>query len=335
VSGGRARQVLAALLIGAGLLWLLGTLGLVSSRVLAALLTFWPLLLIGVGLDLLARSRRALGLPFSLLALGLIALLALIPGVGGASLRTFSEPVGLAHEAEIRLELTGAPTTVRALSGGGALIEASLRDRGEVRFSVSGSERKRITLERQRSPLGRLRVGDRWDIGLTPQLPLELTVLGGSSQAELNLADLDVRRLALRSGSGGARLTLPQGTQRSEVALESGSGRLEVALLSGADAVIRADTGSGGALFRVAPGGYLALELDAGSGGVEVDLPDGANVRLEVQGGGSGRLELPNSLQPAADEGGAQVWQTEGFAAGAGQVLITVVSRGSGSIRLY
>lgn len=328
------RQVLAAVLIGLGLLWLLGTLGLVSGAVLSALLAFWPLLLIGLGLDLLWRQRRLLGLPFTLLALAVIALLSLWPGAGRGSLQTFTEAIGVAQSAVVNLSLGSAPTELRALETTDTLIKARLRDRGQIRFDVSGNETKRVSLSRRSRPTFGLDPQRRWDIGLSPVLPLELTVNGGSGSSELDLRALNLRSLRLEPGSGSSRVTLPAEHGRSEVSLDGGSGRNELLAPAGADLVLRAETGSGATSIRVEPGGYLMLELDAGSGNVELDLPESANIQLEVLDGGSGRLNLPEALRRVAGDGEEGRWQTEGFEPGAGQVILTVRERGSGAITL-
>ncbi len=327
------RTALAVVLVGIGLLWLLGALGLVSTRVLSALLTYWPLLLIGAGLDLLLGQRRVLGLPFTLLALVAIAVLALIPGRGIGREQRFSEAVGIAQEAEVRLELSNAETTLGALEASDILIEATARGGGNVRFEVAGGERKRVFLG-GRSGIGFGR-GGRWDIGLNPALPLDLEIDGGSGRAELDLSGLELRTLTLETGSGGSRVTLPVHEPRTEVRLATGSGRTELSAPAGADLSVRAETGSGPTSFRVEPEGYLTLQLASGSGSVEIDLPEDANIRLEVLDDGSGRLNLPESLLRVSGEGEEGVWQTEGFAAGAGQVIITVQDSGSGSIRIY
>lgn len=331
----RTRTILAAVLIGAGLLWLLGALGLVSGRVLAALVAYWPLLLIGLGLDLL-RERRGSGMPFTLLALLVIALLALLPSTARASEQRFSEPLGVAQEAEVRLELSRAETRLAALGSTDALIDATLADRGEIRFEVAGGERKQVTLAR-RGAVGLdwwPGVKGRWQIGLSPALPLDLFVDVGSGRAELDLSGLNLVSLALEGGSGSATLTLPAQAARSEVRLETGAGPTSVSAPAGANLALQVETGSGPTSFRFAEGSYLALELSSGSGPVEIDLPEGANIKLEVLDDGSGPLRLPGTLQRLSGNGDSGSWQTEGFAPGAGQFVITVRDAGSGPITL-
>ena len=168
-SGRARRDLLPALLIAGGVLWLLVQIGFVPVRVLSALAFTWPLLLIGVGLDLL-RVRRPWALPYTGLAAVVVVLAALVvpAGSAGPQATTFHAPVGAARSATVRLELSSAPTRVSAATDGAALLDAQIQGRPAAAFQVRGDRDKTVTVRAQnRAPWRRLSarvVGNsRWD----------------------------------------------------------------------------------------------------------------------------------------------------------------------------
>ncbi len=331
------RQTIALILVGVGVLWLLVSLNVVAGAFMGMLARYWPVLLIGVGVDILVR-RRPLGLPYTVLAFAALFVFSLFgsPDLagGGRFERTLSEPLGAAREASVRLDLGHAPVSVAALDGGD-LLRADIRDPGEVRLQVRGDTSKTLNLEkRSRSPRFN-GANSRWDIALTTRIPLELAVSGGSGSADLDLADLDLREASLDLGSGALDLTLPATPGSYEVELDGGSGGTKVSAPAGAQVALEADLGSGATRFVFGADSYVTLNLDYGSGPVTVETPAGANVRLEVEDGGSGRFDLPDRLvrvgEGRGDEG---TWQTAGFDPGGSQIIIKVEDAGSGSLTI-
>ena len=109
-------------LIGAGVIWLLYSLDVISASNLAVLGLVWPVLVIGIGVDLLLGHRSpAAGAIVGVVTVGLVIVLMLIgPGlgwVGSTDLKTetFSTPVGEATQAQIQIDLSGYSASVHAL----------------------------------------------------------------------------------------------------------------------------------------------------------------------------------------------------------------------------
>ena len=141
-------------LIGVGVVWLLGNLGVLTTSSLVVLARLWPLLLILIGLDLLFGRRSPLaGALIGVGAVVLIVLLMLIgPSLGLAGPQyevrtsTLSEPRGDAAEASIYLSPSVGSVSVTPLADSTNLIEADIRHLGDLDFNVTGETNKTVHL---------------------------------------------------------------------------------------------------------------------------------------------------------------------------------------------
>lgn len=149
--------------LGVGTIWLLGNLGYIQAFNPYALLSLWPLLLIGLGLDLLI-GRRSVWIG-ALLGLAILAVAGFLlftrddlrPQVELLSAH-FSEPVGQASTAEITLKLGNGQNTLFALEDGGNLSigfpqEASFNFRvvmgdGDLVFEIPSQADARVEVLR-------------------------------------------------------------------------------------------------------------------------------------------------------------------------------------------
>ncbi len=334
---GSRRDLLPALLIAVGILWLLFQTGFVPPRALSALAFYWPLLLIGVGLDLL-RVRRPWAVPYTGLAVLVVVLAAIVlpPPDAGQPVTRFREPVGGARSASIRLELSSAPTHVFAAPDGATLLDAETRGRPSAAFDVRGDRDKTVTVHAQSrgawfsTPLS----SSRWDLGLGRSLPLDLTVDGGSGGATLDLDGLQLAALRTDVGSGSVTLTLPGQVESYRASIAGGSGATRITVPSDASLELALDTGSGATHLALPPSGRVGVTLRSGSGPVTIDVPDGAAARLEVRDDGSGPLRVAPFLTRQSGSGDIGVWESGGSAGSPGEILITVAGAGSGSITI-
>ena len=327
-----SRQVIALILIGVGAVWLLNALGAVNNAFITALVRYWPVLLIGVGLDLLLRERRIARVPYAVLALLFIVVASLFvrPPGGATETGKLVEPLGDTEQVELELDLGSVPTFLSALQGGNNLLEADSGDRRELDLEVRGDREKRIRLEHRSRRSNR---DATLQLGLTPEIPLALSVDAGSGRVDLNLDGIKVSGLELDLGSGGAEVALPQTGEGYEVELDGGSGPVEVRVEDGADVTLEADLGSGPGTFTLGEVAYAELELETSSGPVTLDVPDNANVRL-VLDDDDANLELPGWLESVGGDEDEQIWQTQGFDPAAGQIIIRLDDTGSGPVRI-
>lgn len=313
-------------LIGAGIILLLANLNLINTANLAAVAALWPLLLIALGLEILfgRRSTVASGL-IGLLVVG-AAIVILVAGDRlGLNLPTneviqerFSEPIGQARSAVVAIDIASDPVSIQALSGSTNLIDANITHYGKMEFIVSGESEKNIVLRKSQSATtftwGIPFQPTRWDISLSPEVPLDLVLEGGSGSTEADLSSLQLENLVVDVASGSFTTVLPESGQGYAAFFEGGSGSLRVTLPAETE---------------------LTLNVDGASGSITLRLPAGAEVRVEVLDSGSGSLNLPRGLtQVQAGEDDEGVWESDGYADATQRILIRIEDIGSGSINI-
>jgi hypothetical protein len=310
------------LLIGVGVIWLLGNLGVISTLNFGGLFRLWPLILIAIGLDILiGRLNPILS---ALIGIGTVAifvvLLILSPSLnlgGEAELKSdiFTARIGEATSATVSLDFSSAPVNLTALEDSNNLIEADLTYYGNIEFDVDGERTKRISLQRTLNSPGLTSQFDqnqeKWEIGLAPNIPLDLNVDVGSGVVDLDLTALEILDLKIDGSSGKAEVTMPAGG-KYDAKIDIGSGSFDVTFSDEVEA---------------------ELEIDGGSGSMTVNVPDDAAVRVKVLDSGSGNVRLPSGFDliiRGDDDMGT--WETAGFENSPLQIVIVVNDLGSGSI---
>jgi hypothetical protein len=298
------------LLIGIGTLWLLSNLDLLPSFNWISLWRLWPLFLIGIGLDIIfGRRSPIIGAVIGLaVAAAAIAILIFAPSLGGPNLGdlvtdNFSEPIGAATSAEIELNLSAGLTEISSLSDSSNLFEAEITHLGEIEYSATGEARKRISIREEEIDydFGFLNIFDdrervEWNIGLTPDLPLDLSIQGGVGKAEIDLGEIQLTALDMSGGIGDFSVTLPGSDDPYAVDLEVGVGRFVVHIDRGAD---------------------VDLKIKGGVGDTIVNVPSGAGVRIEGESG-VGNIRVPSSYtQIAGDDdrfvGDSGTWESPNY----------------------
>lgn len=314
-------------LIGVGVILLLANFNLITTANLAALSSLWPLLLVALGLEILfgRRSTLASGL-IGLLVVGAFIFILVAGHKLGLSLPSgqviqerFSEPIGSAKSAKVLVDIASDPVSIKALSASTDLFDAYVTHFGEMDFNVSGTSEKSIEL-RKRPNTTSLTWGlptqpTRWDISLSPAVPLSLKLIGGSGSANADLSQLQIEDLQVDVASGSFSVTLPESTQAYEADFEGGSGSLQVALPAKTN---------------------LTLNVHGASGSISLELPAGIEVRIEVTDSGSGSLNLPRGLtQVEKGNGDEGTWETAGYANANQRILIRIQDFGSGSLNIH
>jgi hypothetical protein len=337
-------------LIGAGVVALLGNMGVLERANIVVLLRLWPLIFIVIGLDIIfGRRWPAAGALIGVGAVILVIALMLVgPSMGlgddwDVKRKTLVEPLGEATSARVVLDLSTGPTEISALSDSDDLIKADVSYTGNLRFSARGKQdKKTINLEHRGHDwsffwLGWPKDDDelRWDIGLSPRLPLDLKIDGGSGRSTLDLSRLQLTALELDVSSGSVRASLPPGENRYEAKVDGGSGSCTLELADGTDVDLETDVSSGSFKIEIGAESDVSLRVDGGSGRTTIDLPAGAAVRVDVRDSGSGRVRVPSNLERTRrgekDEG---TWQTPDFEDAAYKIVIVVEDLGSGSIEV-
>ncbi|MFQ5812909.1 MAG: LiaI-LiaF-like domain-containing protein [Anaerolineae bacterium] len=251
--------------IGAGVMLLLSNLGYLPWQSWGVLWRLWPLLIIALGVDLLIGRRSVIGAIISgvlILALvGVIVMIALfaqnIPGVSDwiqqpeFQTRRVEYSLTGVERATVYIDWTSVPGYLSALEDSPNLIEGDVDYLGELTFDVSvRGDQANVKLDSRSTgiwfwpfDLGD-RTDKRWDVGLSPNVPLDLTLDAGSGPCDFDLAGLQVSGLVLDAGSGPVDLVLPSGSS-FEAKIDGGSGPLTIVLPRNVGARVELDSGSG------------------------------------------------------------------------------------------
>jgi hypothetical protein len=334
------------LLIGVGVVYLLGNAGVIEAPTWGMLWRLWPLALVAVGLDLIFGRRSPVigGLLGLLVVAAVVVFLIAAPSLdlgGEAQTVTVRAALDQAESAEVFLDLDQYATEITALVDSTDLIYGELDTYGDIDLDVSGSEQVTVHLK-QIDPyqdgfnFDLSFVDMRWDIGLTPSIPLDLNLDIGSGSADLWLEDLQLSELFIDSGSGSVEAVLPSGEYPFR--LDSGSGSVDLSFSEGLDSSMRIDTGSGSIRISLEGSTNATLEVDSGSGSVTFTLPDGVGLRLVVRDSGSGSvnprsdMDLVDDLND--DDRDVGIWETPGYDDEEYQIEIIFDDAGSGSINL-
>jgi hypothetical protein len=286
------------LLIAAGVVLLLNTLGILDWSVWWQLLRLWPILLIGAGLDLLLGRLSVWG---SLL--GAVLVLAVLAGAlwlsldedlgrSGLQAEQIRQPLGDATRAEVRVDPGIGVLQLEALPESANLVQGTIHlSKGEEIDQDVETSGQQIRYELQTlqeswiAPFGGWNTERIWDLGLTPGAPLDLVATLAVGEAHLDLSGLDISELQVDMGLGRIELTLPA-EGRFEGKLESGMGLVVIRVPQSMELHIGGDLGL---VFRNLPEGYEQDGDSITSPGypgaknrVDLDLDEGIGV-LEIR----------------------------------------------------
>lgn len=301
-------------LIFVGILWLLFQVNVITGAHLSVLVRMWPLLLVGIGLELLfGRSSRALS---TLIVVGTMAVLLLAmligPSVGLAANTEVTEasyntPLDGTDAAQITVSVGIGSLYVTPLESETSLFDANIRHIGDVQYTVEEGSTSIIRLQNE-SNNGRFNIGSffsdvvqsdnnaRWDVGISPLVPLDLTLETATGSTTADLSGMHLTALEVESGLGSVTLTLPASEQRYDANLSLGTG----------EAIVHLEAVS-----------TLNLTIDNGTGGATIYLPENAAVRLRADTG-IGGIDVPGFMERTTYEddslGDQGVWETESYA---------------------
>ena len=265
-------------LIGAGVVLLLSNLGYLQWQSWNTLWRLWPLLLIALGIDVLIGRRSTVGAIISglliLLLIGSAVAVVLfaphIPGLANLTqpvesrIEHVEHPLAGVERAAVTIDWTSAPGYLSALRDSPNLIEGDVAYRGELIFDVAvRGDWADVELDSHFSGpwFGPFDLGDReeerWDVGLSPNVLLDLTLDAGSGDYDFDLSGLQLDELTLDAGSGPIELALPS-RSTFEVHVDGGSGPLAITLPESVGGRVVLDSGSGafdpGARFHLVEG---------------------------------------------------------------------------------
>jgi hypothetical protein len=317
-------------LIGFGVIMLLANLEYIPMPSFRLLVRLWPLALVVLGLDIIIGRRS----PFigALIGLGAVALIIVLmfmapvldiaPTVERKTV-PLNTPLGNTTSAEVTLDLERYATTIDSSVDSDDLFDAVLETYTDVKYIASGGQRKTIDLNPIDSngfdfdwTLASTR-DMTWEIGLSPDVPLDLSVDIGSGSASLDLFDLMLNELKVDGGSGSTNLKIPASSSLYPVDVNGGSGSFDIEIEDKAEIEAKFDVGSGSFDVIIGSAVTMNLEIDGGSGSIFIDVPGDVGVRLVVDDRGSGGVRIPGDFDLVNDQGDDDhdtgVWESDNF----------------------
>jgi len=260
----REGSVGAVFWIGAGIVFLLCNFGYLNISIWQAIFGLWPVLLVAIGFDILGGRRSIwVALVGGLVVLALMAGSLYVMGAGVQSGRALpgeqvTQPLNGATQARVDLAPAAGTMHVYALPGGDNLVDGTVATAtGEVTTSeVSTSGGTMVFSLRSKGGVyffsnatqGRY----NWNIGLSPQVPIDLRTAIGAGSMDIDLSGLQISNLQVDVAVGSATVTLPE-KGRFQAKMSGAIGQLVVIVPSGMQVRIRAENG----LASVsAPAGY-------------------------------------------------------------------------------
>jgi hypothetical protein len=247
-------------LIGLGVLLLAANTGAFAVGDLFRLLTFWPVALVAVGVDMLTNGRYR-----ALVVVAALAVVLLLWGgnVGRSgsgwwtigSTAPAGRSVAVEHALEgatagrVTLDLGVGRVRVDGDARGGTLVSGTIvTGRGEsLRESVGrdgGTKVVELRSEQERlSGIGMSGDDRRWDLSLTREVPVALRVNAGVGQTTLDLGQVTLTSLTFRGGVGESTITLPAGSYAGTVDVGVGSMTVRVPRDAAVQLVVNAGLG--------------------------------------------------------------------------------------------
>ncbi len=213
---------------------------------------FWGILLVIIGLALLLDNLGLLGninlwnliWPFILIAFGAWILLGTIfrrpPQVEHTSI-----PLEGAQSAQVKIQHGAGRLDIHAGSGIGLLAEGDFSGGMEYRSQREGDRLKvKMQVPEQYFPFNWAPGYTLdWSFGLSREVPLNLDFETGAGEAQIDLRELRVGELRLKSGASSSTIDLPANAGLTHVSVEAGAASVRIHVPSGVAARIRSQGG--------------------------------------------------------------------------------------------
>lgn len=246
----------------------------------------WPIVWIIAGVVLFLSTTGRLGpdagdliakwWPFALIILGVWFLIGAVAPVGRGLTESIVLPLDGAADANVRIRF-GAGTLTTHAAASGNLVDGTFAGGGSHR--QDGPNRVELTQDTSYGVPWFDRRSD-WNVGLTAEVPLDLRVETGASRVLLDLGDLNVRSLDLRTGASETRVLLPRAAGVTSVKAEAGAASLILEVPAGVAARIRSRMALGSTQvdqtrFPAAAGGYESPDYATATNRVDIDAQGG------------------------------------------------------------
>ncbi len=250
----------------------------------------WGSLILLVGIGLLIGNIFQVDVwniiwPLAIVLFGAWLLLGPVMARRNIETQQVSVPLENATAADVSLHHGAGRLTLAATGAPGMLLSGSCVGGARVDVNRSGPA-ARLDLRSEAgeyffgfSPTS-VPGGFAWDLLVTPEVPLRLTVESGASESDLDLRDLKVTDFELKTGASASRVTLPARAGLTRVKISSGVASVKLALPEGVAGRIRVQSGLSGInidqnRFPAAAGGYETPGFDAAENKADIFIETG------------------------------------------------------------
>lgn len=257
----RGSIIWGGLLILLGLLFLLDNFDVININIWGL---FWPLIFIWFGLQLLLGPRL---------------------WGGSAETQHLTIPIKEIEEAKIRVSYGAGELHIHGNSAPDELLDGSFGSglRYDVKKRGSGVDIKMhppVSAGPFNWPWWGSAENRNWSFGLNNSINLSLDINTGPSKAVLNLSDLKLTDLHLKTGMSETTVTLPAKAAYTKVRAETGMASVTMAVPDGVAARIRvtggiADVRVDESRFPRSGGRYESVDYDTAENKVEINLTVG------------------------------------------------------------
>jgi hypothetical protein len=253
--------------MGLGAIFLLANLNVLGVSPWAFIIRFWPLIIIGYGLDLIIGQRGSLSAMISvLIGLAIVGGMVALAFVGPLSLSSpqtlqnyaFSQTIDNANSAKLSIKSVGGNLFLTSGAEGQTLVEGDLalnpRETVSPHYIVQ-SDRGIFNLETSGYNfvyINRFDVSN-WNLRVNNQIPLEVQTRHTIGNQTIDLRPLQVEEVDLKNVLGNALIYLPE-RSTLEGNLSSVIGDLAVVVPDGVDTRLKIDTGITSVSF---PDGFI------------------------------------------------------------------------------
>ena len=230
-----------------------------------------------------------------------------------------SEPLCGATTAKIDIDTASGNLMIDTLTGGEPVLASGTLEyvenqkmptrsvdinNGQATFTLKSTSIGRSLF---RLPWSGCIAATDWQIHLNPEVQADITARSGGGNVQLNLASMNVTRLAADSGGGNMDVALPDHAANLNVIAKTGGGNVTVE-------IGRGTTGSN------------MLNATSGAGNVEVRIPSGLAARIYATSGWGKEI-----VDRRFDNIDKHTYQSSDFEHAANKVEITVQS-GAGNV---
>jgi hypothetical protein len=246
----------------------------------------WPVAWIVVGSILLASTTGTIGTgpgdlitqywPWVLIILGVWFIIGAFVPTGRGMTETLAVPLDGATDGYIRIRYGAGNLSVGPAAAGqlvDGICEGGVLTRTTGRGRVDLSQDTRYGVPWFDHP-------SRWTVGITTEIPVDLAVEAGASRTTLDLGEVRLRSLDLRTGASETRVRLPRAAGITRVTANAGAASLSIEVPAGVAARIRTRMALGSAQidqarFPPTSAGYESPDFTTATNRVDIDVQGG------------------------------------------------------------